>query len=106
MSYRVIQWGTGNVGKHSLRSIIERPDLELVGLRVYSADKAGVDAGDLVGLPKTGVRATTSVDDILAIEADCVAYNALGMTKGDIGDSLSDICLLLSHGFNVVSSAI
>ena len=106
MSYRVIQWGTGNVGKHSLRAIIERPDLELAGLRVYSEEKAGVDAGDLVGVPSTGVLATTDIGEILAIQADCVAYNALGMTKGDITESIDDVCLLLSHGFNVVSSAV
>ncbi|MBB3748176.1 4-hydroxy-tetrahydrodipicolinate reductase [Mycolicibacterium sp. BK634] len=106
MSYKVIQWGTGNVGKHSLRAIIERPDLELVGLRVYSEEKSGRDAGDLVGLPPTGVRATTNVDEILAIDADCVAYTALGMTKGDISDSIADICLLLKNGFNVISSAV
>ena len=49
MVYRVIQWGTGNVGTHALRAIIERDDLELVGLRVYSPDKVGKDAGELVG---------------------------------------------------------
>ena len=33
--YRIIQWATGNVGHHALRMIVERPDFELVGLRVY-----------------------------------------------------------------------
>ena len=50
MSYRIIQWGTGNVGKHALRTIVERPDFELVGLRVYNPDKVGKDAGVLLGL--------------------------------------------------------
>ena len=43
MSHRVIQWGTGNVGYHSLRHILRHPDLELVGLHAYSAAKQGVD---------------------------------------------------------------
>ena len=34
--YRVIQWATGNVGSRSLRTIIEHPNLELVGLYVTS----------------------------------------------------------------------
>ncbi len=106
MSYRVIQWGTGNVGKHALRSIIERPDLELVGVKVYSDSKAGLDAGDIVDLPTTGVLATTDVDEILGLDADCVVYTPLGMTKGDINEPIDDICLLLSKGFNVVSSAV
>ena len=34
MRHRVIQWGTGNVGFHSLRHLIRHPDLELVGPQV------------------------------------------------------------------------
>jgi 4-hydroxy-tetrahydrodipicolinate reductase len=105
-TYRVIQWGTGNVGKHALRGIITRPDYELVGLKVYSEDKAGRDAGDLVGEPATGILATTAVEDILAIDADCVNYNALGTTEDMYGQPLDDICMLLSRGYNVTTTAI
>jgi len=31
MSYRVVQWTTGNVGKRSVRAITLNPQLELVG---------------------------------------------------------------------------
>ncbi|MBV9412320.1 MAG: dihydrodipicolinate reductase, partial [Acidimicrobiia bacterium] len=51
MPYKVIQWATGNVGLHALRGILEHPELELVGLLVHSPEKAGRDAGELVGLP-------------------------------------------------------
>ena len=47
--YRVVQWATGNIGTKSLRAVIEHPGLELVGLYVHSADKAGKDAGELCG---------------------------------------------------------
>ena len=47
MALRVIQWSTGNVGRHALRLIHQHPDLELVGLWVHSADKAGRDACEL-----------------------------------------------------------
>ena len=30
--YRVVQWGTGNVGRLALKAIIEHPDLELAGV--------------------------------------------------------------------------
>jgi 4-hydroxy-tetrahydrodipicolinate reductase len=106
MPYRVIQWGTGNVGLHSLRSIIERPDLELAGLRVYSKEKVGKDAGELAGVATTGILATDDVDEILAIEADCVNYNSLGTTEDMMGEPLDNLCLLLSHGYNVTSTAI
>lgn len=31
--YRIIQWATGNVGRHALRMIVERPDFDPVGIR-------------------------------------------------------------------------
>jgi len=106
MTYRVIQWGTGNVGTHALRTIIKRPDLELVGLRVYNPDKAGKDAGEIAGVEPTGVLATTSVEDILALDADCVNYNALGTTEDMFGEPLDDLCTLLRNGYNVTTTAI
>src|SRR6185295_7585415 len=78
MAYRVIQWSTGNVGKHALRGIIHHPDLELVGLWVHGRDKAGRDAGELCGLPPVGVKATNDADTLLAMKADCVSYTATG----------------------------
>jgi 4-hydroxy-tetrahydrodipicolinate reductase len=107
MVYRVIQWGTGNVGSHALRAIIQRSDLELVGLRVYNPEKVGKDAGEFVGESPTGVLATDDVDALLALDADCVNYNALGTTLDEpLGQPLDDICMLLEAGFNVTSSAI
>jgi 4-hydroxy-tetrahydrodipicolinate reductase len=95
--YRVVQWATGNVGLRSLRAVIEHPDLELVGLYVYSEAKAGKDAGELCGLPPVGVAATRDIDEILALEPDCVLY---------MGDRLDAdaICRLLESGANVVST--
>ena len=106
MVYRVIQWGTGNVGTHALRHIIGRPDFELVGLRVYNPEKVGVDAGELLGGDPTGVIATDNRDAILAIDADCVSYNPLGGTLESGESALDNICALLTSGKNVVSSAV
>ena len=49
---RVIQFSTGNVGQHSLRAIIGRPDLELVGVHAASPNKIGRDAAELCGLER------------------------------------------------------
>jgi hypothetical protein len=103
--YRIIQWATGNVGKASLRATIETPDFELVGLYVYSAEKVGQDAGDIVGLGRTGVLATNDIDAILAMDADCVVFNGLGDTK-DPEASEAAICRILASGKNVVSTAV
>lgn len=106
-SYNVIQWGTGNVGTHALRTIIERPDFNLVGVRVYNPDKVGVDAGDLIGSGRTtGVQATDDVEAIVALDADCVCYSPLGGTLEGGNSALEDICRLLASGKNVISSAV
>lgn len=105
MAHRVIQWATGNVGAHSLRALIANPQFQLVGVLVYDKKKNGRDVGELCGIAPVGIQATTDVEKILAIDADCVAYNALGETK-DPGRSLEDICRLLESGKNVVSTAV
>ena len=69
---RVIQFSTGNVGRHSLWAIIGRPDLELVGVHAASVDKIGRDAAELCGLSDpTGITATDDVDALVALGADC-----------------------------------
>ena len=95
--YRVVQWATGNIGLRSLRAVIEHPDLELVGLYVYSEAKTGMDAGELCGLSPVGVAATRDLDEILALRPDCVLY------MGDRVDAEA-ICRLLESGANVVST--
>ncbi len=70
MGYRIVQWATGNVGRHTLAGIDAHPELELVGLFVSNPDKVGRDAGELAGLGRTlGVAGTSDVDALLAIEA-------------------------------------
>lgn len=96
-SYRVIQWATGTVGSVSLRHIIENPAYELAGVLVYNPEKSGKDAGDLVGLPKTGVLATSDIEKIIETDADCVHF-APQFQDVDM------VCRLLRSGKNVVST--
>jgi 4-hydroxy-tetrahydrodipicolinate reductase len=104
MAYRVIQWSTGNVGRHALRSILRHPDLQLVGLWVSSPAKAGRDAGELAGLPRVGVAATTDGDALLATPADCVCYTATADLRP--ADAVDDLCRILASGKNVVSCSV
>ncbi len=100
-TYRVIQWATGTVGKAALKYFIENPVTELVGVYVTNPEKVGKDAGDLVGLPKTGVTATDDVEKIMAMDADCVLFAPLNMAA----TTLDNVCRLLASGKNVVSPA-
>jgi hypothetical protein len=96
MAYRVVQWATGNVGRAALQGILSHPQLELVGVWVHSADKAGRDAGELCGAAPTGVKATTDVEEILAMPADCVLYSPLLPLS-------EEVIRLLESGKNVVT---
>jgi hypothetical protein len=102
MKYRVIQWATGAIGKTCLRQVIDHPDLELVGVYVHSERKAGQDAGDIARRPKTGVKATRSVDEIVATPADCVLY--LPLNAGDVKSHDDTIKRLLRSGKNVITT--
>jgi 4-hydroxy-tetrahydrodipicolinate reductase len=104
MALRVIQWSTGNVGKHSLRLIAQHPDLELVGLWVHSADKAGRDAGELCGIAPTGVIATNDADALLALDADCVCYTATADLRP--AEAIADMARIAASGKNIVSSSV
>ena len=72
------------------------PELELVGCWVHSADKDGLDVGEIIGSEPLGVTATNSVDEILALDADCVLYAPL-MPNPD------EVAALLRSGKNVVT---
>jgi hypothetical protein len=87
----------------ALRETIANPDLELVGLRVFSPDKVGVDAGTIAGLEPVGVVATDSREEILALDADVVIH--CSQPFGDMEAMHDDVCALLRSGKNVISVA-
>lgn len=105
MTYRVVQWSTGNVGKPALAGIIANPELELVGVWVSGPNKDGVDAGTLAGLTDTnvGIAATSDTAAILALKPDCVVYTA--MTDNRLQEALEDLRMILAAGINIVASA-
>ncbi|MQA86583.1 MAG: diacylglycerol kinase [Streptosporangiales bacterium] len=103
MTYRVVAWSTGNVGRHAIAGIDARPDLSLVGVWVSNPAKVGRDAGDLAGLGRRlGVTATDDVEAILALRPDCVVVTA--MADNRVVEALDDLGRLLRAGANVVAS--
>ncbi len=93
---RVIQWATGGVGKAAIECVLNHPQLELVGCWVHSAGKNGVDVGQILGGRELGVAATSSIDDILALDADCVMYSPLVPSD-------DEVIAILRSGKNVVT---
>lgn len=70
--------------------------MELVGAYVHHAEKDGLDAGEIAGIGPLGVPATQVLEQILALDADCVLYNP-PMERYD------EIIRMLASGKNVVS---
>ncbi|MFC8529974.1 dihydrodipicolinate reductase [Nocardia sp. NPDC057227] len=102
---RVVQFSTGNVGRHSLRAIIGRPDLELAGVHAASPAKIGCDAAELCGWDEpTGVLATDDVEALLALKPDCVVYTALAETRPV--EAIEQLSAILAAGINVVGSSL
>jgi len=106
MTIRVVQWGSGNVGRAAIRTVAARPDMELVGLLVNNPDKVGRDIGDLGGIAPIGVVATNDVDEIIALDADVVLHMPLpsAVYGDDPGADIDHFCRLLASGKHVVTT--
>ena len=97
MTYRVIQWATGGVGRAAIEAVMDHPELELVGCWVHSEEKDGRDVGEILGIDPLGITATNSIENILSMDADCVVYTPLMPNEQEVID-------LLASGKNVVTS--
>lgn len=95
-TYRVIQWATGSIGQIAIRHFAADPAYELVGAYVTSDAKHGRDAGEVAGIAPLGMACTTSKDEILALDADCVNYAPLYR-------DIDDMCAILRSGKNIVT---
>ena len=74
---RVFQVATGNVGSEMIKRIADQPDLELIGVHCYSPDKIGKDAGELAGVAPNGVKATGTVEEIIAAKPDVLTFHGV-----------------------------
>jgi len=96
MTYRVVQWATGNLGRGGIEGILSHPELELVGVWVYNDAKANRDAGEVCGLGEIGVTTTQGIEAVLALKPDCVLYSPLLPNE-------DEVVSLLRAGINVVT---
>ena len=100
-----VVWGTGNVGRASIRAVTANPALELVGVIVANPEKVGRDAGDLADLGvHLGVAATDDADAVLAASPGAVVYAASGDIRPD--DAVADITRALAAGAVVVTPSV
>jgi hypothetical protein len=104
-AFRLIVWGPGIVGSALIREILQKPELELVGVLAYSPHKNGQDVGESLGMTKVGVRMTTDQEAIIAMPADCVLYCPRVSASCEIdSEATNTLCRLLESGKNVITS--
>jgi 2,4-diaminopentanoate dehydrogenase len=101
VTYKVAQWGTGNLGRLAVQNVLKHPDLELIGTWVSSAEKAERDVGELCGLPPIGLFATQDADALIDSDADCICYASNSMGRED--EVVEDCIRMLRAGKNVVN---
>jgi hypothetical protein len=116
MTYKVIMWGAGNFGVFALRQIMMHPELELVGLRVFTPAKDSKTAGEIAGMPNApgaDVVATRDENAIIALEADAVVFMDSDRTLSDprvpgteTYAMVDKMCRLLESGKNVVATTV
>ncbi|MEJ2409419.1 MAG: hypothetical protein P8Y48_08770 [Novosphingobium sp.] len=99
--FRVVVWGTGAVGRAVLREAMRLPEIDVVGVLVYTPAKTEADAGEIIGVPPYGVTPTMDREAVLALKPDVILY-----TPMDHGDYRTDdeIIELLSRGHNILTS--
>jgi 4-hydroxy-tetrahydrodipicolinate reductase len=74
---RLAQLYTGGVGSEIVRRCAGHPQLELVAVLVHADEKAGRDAGELVGAAANGIVTTQRLDEVLATEPDAAIHSGL-----------------------------
>jgi hypothetical protein len=102
MSYRVVVWGPGNVGRPAIHGVVRNPALELAGVIVHSPEKEGRDAGELAGIENVGVGATRDWQAALADRPDALVY-AVNADFRPL-EAIEECCHALAAGVNVVSA--
>jgi hypothetical protein len=101
----VVVWGTGNMGRASIRATAANPHLHLQAVIVSDPAKVGRDAAELAGLDEPlGVAATDDADAVLAARPGAVAYMASGDLRPD--EAAADIARSLRAGAVVVTPAL
>jgi len=98
---RVIQYGLGPIGSAVARHVVERPELQLVGAVDIDPQKAGRDAGEVMGLGRAlGFPVVDSLSKI-TVPAAVVTHN----TSSYFEFFKPQILDILAAGYDIVSSA-
>jgi len=102
---RIVLWGTGVVGSMVMAEILDGyPAFVLVGVGVSNPAKVGKDASELCGRTEpSGVLATDSVEDLIALQPDALVH--YGPTAQYADENIRVMTSFLRAGIDVCSTA-
>ena len=100
---RVLVLGTGQMGSGICRLVLEKPGLELVGVFSKRAERAGMELGQVLGLPHT-LDKYISVDLRRVLEQTYPDI-AIQATCSSLVSAVTEIATLIDHNVNVISIA-
>jgi 4-hydroxy-tetrahydrodipicolinate reductase len=99
---RVVQYGLGPIGLETVKAVLARPDLELVGAIDIDPEKIQRDVADLAGLTRpTGVRVSGRPDDVLPVVRPKVVLHTTGSRLPAV---MPQLRACLESGASVVST--
>jgi 4-hydroxy-tetrahydrodipicolinate reductase len=99
---KYIQFGAGPIGQKIMAYAAERENIRLDAVIDIDPNKAGVDAGDLIGSSQLGVVVRDDADTVLKnSDAEIVVLS----TVSSIEKIKDQVLLCIRHGKNVLSSA-
>lgn len=98
---KVVHYGLGHIGLMAAKIAVRNERLEVVGAVDVSAEKAGKDLGELLGLGKPlGLVVSNKSQEVLAHRPDVVVHS----TGSRLTEVLPQLEEIVSRGANVVSS--
>ena len=99
---RTIHYGIGAVGAKLLRLVVDRPDIEVVGVIDPQSERVGRDAGEAAGINRS-LGINVSYDPELLLR-DLAADVVLHSTESGLAAVYPQILQAISAGRNVISS--
>ncbi len=100
---RVLLLGSGQMGSGIARLLLNKQGVELVGVYVRRAERAGMDVGTAIGLDRElGITLDADLEALIDHAQPDVAIQA---TCSRIKDAMAEISTLVDHGVSVISIA-
>ncbi|GAB1813061.1 dihydrodipicolinate reductase [Mycobacterium sp. MUNTM1] len=96
MPVDVVIGHTGAVGNAVVRMLVQSSTFRIVGALAHADEKVGRDVGEIAGIGPIGVAATRDLDELVALEADCLTWHGLVWNP-------REIARFLEAGTNVYS---